>query len=138
MVCVSFELDTLSLLTTHRVAATRSRTSIADSNRTSQLTHLQLPQARLVTSRWLVLATQELESQHGRHRLRDHRHHSLRVERQRREGVPNKDARARPILPKQIVCCCGETVDIDADCVIAGVNKSESTRRRQRVSRRAL
>lgn len=64
---------------------------------------LQLSQARLVTSGWLVRTAVELESQHCRIRSRDCGPYRAHMERERRPRVQTQDAPARPILSKSKV-----------------------------------
>lgn len=60
----------------------------------------QVPKARLVAGRWLVLTTRQLESKHSSHGRRAHRHHRRSLESQRQPGIPRQDARASQILPQ--------------------------------------
>lgn len=65
----------------------------------------QIPQARLVTSWWLVLSTFELESEYGGLRRCDHGHYSDDVEVERGEGGADKIPGRGAILPQSVVRC---------------------------------
>ena len=58
----------------------------------------QIPQTRLVTSRWLVLSTRELEGKHSDHGDRHLWAHGVDVESQRKAGSAVENARRGPIL----------------------------------------
>lgn len=68
------------------------------------LTQLQIPQARLVTSRWLVLSAQELESEYCDYGCVYRWSHSNDVEVERRERGADEVSGRGTILPKSIVC----------------------------------
>lgn len=63
----------------------------------------QVPQIRLVTGRWLVRPTQQLEIQHCHHGRHHCLHHGLCLESQCKQRVPVEDARGGTLLPQPIV-----------------------------------
>lgn len=63
----------------------------------------QIPKARLVTGRWLVWSTRELEGQHGHHGRCDHRNHRWSVDHQRQHRIQTKIPRTGQILSQSMV-----------------------------------
>ena len=72
-------------------------------DRPHRLTIRQIPQACLVTSWRLVLSANQLEGQHSRDWRHHHWNYRNGLERERRSGTQNEDARIGTVLPKQIV-----------------------------------
>lgn len=68
-------------------------------NTPSTNAYYQIPQARLVTVRWLVRSTLQLEGQYRRHWRRRPRNYCHGFQCQRRPRTPQQDARVRQILP---------------------------------------
>lgn len=67
------------------------------------LTDPQIPQTRLVTGRWLVLPTCELEGEYGGDGGRHNWHYGFDVELERGTGDENEVSGSRTILSQSVV-----------------------------------